>query len=208
MVRFDSPCTLTVVERQEARKNRYISFRPSDPGSVAYQVELTASAYFPGSSGVLGWVGEPFEAPEDPGVWIARVVDTAYFSASWPELLHLGDCPIVPAATYALRATPDGINFEDPHAIETILEPAPKKWGDVVGEYSEGEWTPPNGVVNMDDVMAAVQKFLDDPNAPHLTWIDVEGEEPNAIVNMTDILQIVRGFKGEPYPFSDPVLCP
>ena len=60
----------------------------------------------------------------------------------------------------------------------------------------------------MDDVMAAVQKFQQLENAPHLTWVDLDGEIPNAVLNFTDIFWIVQGFKGEPYPFSDPAECP
>ena len=193
----------------QVRKNRYLSFDPNNTGNtVAFQVEMTGSAYFPDDLGVLGWVGAPFEAPEDPGVWIARVVPTACYSDSWPAVVHLGDCEIVAVATYLLSATADGAAFSDPLEIATIAQPTPKYWADCVGALEGDAWAAPNLVVNMDDVMAAVQKFTDDPNAPHLTWVDIDGEAPNVVLNFTDIFQIVQGFKGEPYPFSAPAACP
>ena len=206
MVRFGMPCTLTVVGET---MNRYVSFSPDPAELLAYQVELTDSAYFPESTGVLGWVGEPFEAPDDPGIWIARVVDTAFYADDWPSVVQVGDCPIVPAATYLIRSTPDGISFVDLPLKPTIARPnPPKEWADVVGEFNGTEWTRPNREVNMDDVMASVQKFQRLETAPPLSWVDVDPEAPNAVLNFTDIFQIVQGFKGEPYPFSDPADCP
>ena len=77
----------------------------------------------------------------------------------------------------------------------------------MVGNFS-GTWDAPNGVVNMSDLQAIIQKFSSAPDAPPLTWCDLDGEVPNKIVNMTDVQQAVAAFKGEPYPFSDPAGCP
>ncbi|MBU0718016.1 MAG: hypothetical protein KJ749_07195 [Planctomycetes bacterium] len=191
------------------RKNRYISFDPNNPDiSVAFQVEMTGSTYFPGSVGILGWVGEPFEAPEDPGVWLAELVDAQPAGRIWSEpLVHLGDCKIVPVATYQIRATVDGIVFSDPLVISTIAQPTPQYWADCVGQMEAGSWTAPNGVVNFDDVSAAVQYFTSAATAPHLTMVDIEPEEPNAVLNFSDIQQIVYAFQGDGYPFSDPADC-
>ncbi len=190
-------------------KNRYVSFVPNNPGAdVALTVDLTSSTYFPETSGMLGWVGEPFEAPEDPGVWISRVVDTPFYSGSWPAVVHLGDCEIVPVATYEIRSTWDGVAFSPPLTIETIAQPAPKYWADCVGALEGNAWTGPNGVLNMDDVVAAVQKFQDHPTAPPITWVDMHDQAPNVILNFDDIFWIVQGFKGESYPFSGPAECP
>ncbi|UCE61737.1 MAG: hypothetical protein JSU63_08305, partial [Phycisphaerales bacterium] len=74
------------------RKNRYISVSPDSSFALAYQVEMTESAFFPASSGVLGWVGEP-DAND-----VSRIADEPYFDAGWPEVVHIGDCEIIPAA--------------------------------------------------------------------------------------------------------------
>ena len=184
-------------------KNRYISFDPDNPGlAVAFRVRLTASAYFPDSGGDLGWVG----VPDENG--IARLVDAPFYGDAWPAVVHLGDCPIVPAATYEVTATMDEAYFSAPLTIATIGQPAPKYWADCVGDFDGSVWTGPNGVVNMDDIMSAVQRFQQLEGAPHLTWVDVHDEVPNAVLNMTDIFYIILGFKGEPYPFSAPGECP
>ena len=185
-----------------ADKNRYVSFDPNSVEIRAFQMELTASAYFPSSTGMLGWVGEP----DINGV--SRIVDQPVYR-EWPEaVVHVGDCEVVPVATYEIRATMDAELFSEPLEVSTIAQPSPKMWGDCVGQLEGEAWAGPNGVVNMDDIMAAVQRFQQHASAPHLTWVDVDDEVPNAVLNMTDIQRIVRGFKGEPYPFSDPASCP
>ena len=186
-----------------ASKNRYVSFAPDNAQfRTAFQVEMTGSTYFPDSTGLLGWVGEP-EADN-----ISRLVEEPVFRA-WPEeVIHLGDCEIVPVASYEIRATVDAVSFTDALGLSTIAQPAPKMWGDCVGDFGETRWDGPNGVVNMDDIMAAVQKFQQLSTAPPLTCVDVDEQVPNAVLNMTDILQIIQGFKSEPYPFSDPADCP
>ena len=189
---------------QDVAKNRYVSFDPVVPEATAFRLTITDMDYFPGCVGQQYWVGEPTEAAEDPGVWIARLTGTGFYSDSWPASVHVGDVGILPVATYEVEATVDGVHFSPPLELATIAQPAPKYWGDVVGMLEGDGWTGPNGVVNMDDVVGAVQKFKKLETAPHLTWVDVDAEEPNAVLNMTDIFRIVQGFKGEPYPFSAP----
>ena len=191
-------------------KNRYVSFAPNSTGPVAFRVEMTASAFFPSSIGLLGWVGEPAEAPEEPGLWTAGLDDAAFTSTDWPAIVHIGDCEIVSAATYEIRAVVVGDPpvLSEPLVVPTTPAPLPKHWGDVVGPMARGAWTSPDGTVNMDDVMAAVQKFMEEPTAPHLTWVDVNPEVPDAIMNFEDIFWIVQGFKAEAYPFPDPSSCP
>ena len=194
-----------VLDECEGPKNRYLPFVPgggTEP--VAYQITLTHSGDFPGSVGQSWWA----DSPESPG--IVRLTDGPVFR-DWsgdPPLIHVGDCPVVPVATFEIRSTPDGVVFSDPVVVPTVGRPGSKQWGDVVGTLEGGSWGWPNGVVNMDDVMAAVQKFQHLPTAPPLVWVDVDGEIPNAVLNFTDIFRIVQGFKGEPYPFSDPAECP
>ena len=184
-------------------KNRYLSFHPNCADlRTAFQVELTSSTHFPGSVGVVGWVG----SVDENGV--ARVVDAPYYNRNWEELVHLGACEIVPAASYAIRATVDGTSFSDALEIPTTSEPSPKKWADCVGSFDGAVWSAPNGVVSMDDIMAAVQRFQSSPTAPEMTWVDVDGEDPNFVLNMTDVMRVVQGFQGLDYPFSDPADCP
>jgi len=186
----------------DALKNRYITFEPQALGSVAYQVRMTASAYFPGSTGTMGWVGQPDVNR------VAGIVGIPFFSDSWPSKVHVGNCRIVPVATYEVLETTDGVNFAAPVVVETIPAPSEKFWGDAVGDFDGVTWGPPNGVTNFGDVQAAIKTFQGGESATPTTWTDVEPEEPNRVVNFNDVLQLVFAFTGLPYPFGDPANCP
>jgi hypothetical protein len=192
-----------------ARKNRYISFDPNNTDSVALHVELTAG---PGTAGTLGWVGEPSARN------VSRVVSDAYFTSFWPAVLHVADCEIVPVATYAIRATTDGVEFSEPLEIGTIHKPGEKYYGDTVGmgtgalPPSPG-FTPPNGVVNVTDVQAFVltMQGVSSPSA-HITWVDLhglgDGVPPNYMLNVSDLQRILFGMDGQQYTDAPDQLNP
>ncbi|MHC4697307.1 MAG: M1 family metallopeptidase [Planctomycetota bacterium] len=200
----------------DARKNRYVSFVMANERNSAVQVEMTASGEFPGSIGPLGWVGEP-DANN-----VSRLVAEPYYSESWPPVVHLGDCAIVPVATYKLRSTWDGITFSDPAEMGTILKPLNWHYGDVVG-FGTGDlpplvgFTPPNGAVNVSDVQAFLLTVNSSstPSVP-TTWVDLhglgEGIPPNFILNVSDLQRILWGIDGHLWSdapeHADPADCP
>ncbi|MFQ5589861.1 MAG: S8 family serine peptidase [Phycisphaerae bacterium] len=200
-----------------ARKNRYTSFDPNNAGhNTAFQIEMTASLEFPASTGVMGWVGEP-DANS-----VSRVVDLPFYSTTWPVPVHVGDCEILPAATYAIRATDDEVVFTAPLEVGTIAKPGARYYGDVVGTGT-GDlpplpgFTPPNRVVNVSDTQAYIltAQGTSTPSA-HETWIDLHGlgpgTPPNYLINVADLQRILFGFEGQPYAQSpehmDPTACP
>ncbi|UCE58451.1 MAG: hypothetical protein JSU63_13525 [Phycisphaerales bacterium] len=200
----------------DTRKNRYVSFAPNNTDNVAFQVEMTASGEFPQSTGVLGWVGEA----DSNGV--SRLIADPYFSDSWPELVHLSDCEIIPVATYAIRATVDAINFTDPLAVGTIIRPGVWFYGDTVGVGTgalppDPGFTAPNQIVNVNDVTAYLLTAHGDttPSA-HTTWVDLHGLDagvaPNYILNVSDLQRILFGLEGQRYDDAsdqlDPADCP
>jgi hypothetical protein len=205
----------------DARKNRYVSFDPDNPDTiVAFQVEMTDSVEFPGSIGILGWVGEPEELA--PGEYVSRVVD-APAPRYWTEpVIHLGDCRIVPAATYRLRSTVNEILLSDALELGTIEKPGAKYYGDVVGTGTgalppEPGFTEPNGAVNVTDVQAFLLT-VQGPTSPsvHATWVDLhglgDGVPPNLILNVSDLQRILWGIDGQQYldapEHLNPVDCP
>jgi hypothetical protein len=217
----------------DTRKNRYISIDPNAVGPVALEIEITAG---PDAPGVIGWVGEPFDpsCQNDDGSshgepcagvdYIARAVNDPVFRF-WPEsLVHVGDCEIVPVATYQIRATWDGIEFTVPLEVATIKQPDPRYYGDVVG-IGTGDlppvpgFTPPNGVgvVNVTDVQAFILTVQGDATpSTHTTWVDLhglgDGSPPNFILNVSDLQQILFGIEGQQYTDSpvnlNPADCP
>ncbi len=176
----------------------------------------------------LGWVGEPFQVsdgcnplPCGDGDWIARIQPDPVYRRWTQETLHIGDCEVVPVATYEVRATADGVVFSDPLAIGTISKPNARHYGDVAGgvDGQTGEYTSADGFVNVVDVQAYLHTVQNYPNGSpfvHHTWVDTHGLDPgtapNYIVNVTDLQRIKFGFEGRPYTQTpeqlDPADCP
>ena len=160
----------------------------------------------------IGWVGDPVEVPEDadaripPGLFTSLVVRDEPTARLWPEeVVHVGDCEIAPAQSYALSASSLGI-VSDPLVIGTVPAPQGKFWGDVVGApldtNSDGMadiWSPPNGLVNVHDVLAWL-RFKSGLVAPHITVLEMGGEVPNFIANVSDLGFILKAFQGQTYP--------
>lgn len=194
---------LTPAWPDNVAKNRYISFDANNGDVVvAYEIELADSALFPDAVGIYGWVS----APDAAGV--SEFIDQPYYTDVWPEVVQVADCEIVPAATYLIRGTIDAVLFSESLSIATTPSPAPKWWADICGPSDGMDWTPPNGVVNFDDVLAAMKAYQEVPPMPPLSWADIEAETPNRVCNYNDVLQVVLAFQGAPYPFGDPEFCP
>lgn len=184
-------------------KNRYVSFAPANPDdAVAIQIELLTGL---GTPGILGWV----DAPNASGV--SRVVDAPVIR-NWTEtVVHISDCEIVPAATYALRSTPDQLLFSADLNVQTIFLPTDGRlWGDVVGPFDgiAQEWSGPDQSVGGTDIVAVLQRFQTKPTAPPLHWVDLNPQVSDGVVNGSDVLQVVNAFALKPYPFVAPSNCP
>jgi hypothetical protein len=221
-----------------ARKNRYLSINPATNGSSTVAVEVRLSSMkrcngdlsrscrsnldcaaatgpcveHPTVGSVLGWLSEPDE------LGLVRVVDAPVFRI-WPEdLVYIGDCEIVPVASYELRTTIHGTVFSDPLEMATIRKPGIWHYGDVVGIGTgalppQPGFTEPNGVVNVSDVQAFVLTVqgTQSPSA-HTTWVDLhglgEGSPPDLILNVSDLQRIMFGFDGLTYTETPEQLAP
>jgi hypothetical protein len=168
----------------------------------------------------MKWVGAPTE-PET-GVYTSILVETPVHRA-WPEtVLHIGDCEIIPVATYEIRAMTDEQVFSDPLVIGTIEKPFEEQYGDVVGVLT-GDlppapgWEPPDGFVNENDIQGYVLSYQG-PSSPstHPTWVDLygrgAGSPPNYILNVSDLQRILFGYDGETWTYNaehmTPADCP
>lgn len=184
-------------------KNRYVSFAPTPgSGSVAYRVNKTTA---PAGS---CWVG----APDAGGR--SRCV-AAPVQRVWNEaIVHVGDCAIVPDAVYEIRRTADLVLFSAPLVVQTTPRPADKFWGDTVGQFIGTEWTAPNGLANVNDVLALVARINNAPNAAtfetcNVAAVSVDDPCLNALINVADVFAIVRAVGGSLYPFTtNPAACP
>ena len=184
-------------------RNRYLVFHPnSGISEVAFQVELGSSDTFPGAT-MTKWVG----AADPEG---RAVLSNTQVTRIWPEdTLYVADCGIVTASTYLIRATADGVTFSDPLVLSTTPKPGEgKHWGDCIGTFDGVQWPPANGVVNIDDVFAAIRTWQVLPTAPPIDWMDVHPEQPNFLINISDAQFLIFAFQGKVYPFSNPQDCP
>ena len=185
----------------------------------------------------LGWIQEPYSVALGclplacgPTDLIARV-DTSPVFRLWPETtVHVGDCEIIPVATYEIQATGDGINFSAPLVIGTILLPELSPgffagYGDVAEAPIAGQYQPPGQIGNVVDIGCYVNTVQNYPSASpsrvwaHKTWPDLAGlgvgSPPNYILNAADLQAITQGLQdakwldnpGHTYPADCPPNC-
>ena len=135
-----------------------------------------------------------------------------------PRPINVGDCNIVPAATYVVRSTRDGTTYRSAQTVATIHKPGDRYYGDVAGEGT-GDlpplpgFTPPNGVVNVSDIQAYILTFQGESSpSTDVMWVDLHGNgagsPPNFILNVSDLQRIKFGFEGQRYADAPDHLSP
>ncbi len=188
-------------------KNKYISLRPGNAGNmVGLRVTMTSNALFPALVGQAWWV-QPHAAADPPNIF--RLGCSKHYQ-DWgtaPTVIHVGDRHITPQAVYEVQALTLGCDQTVPGNYSTpLVLPTVTTWGDCVGNVVAGLYTPPEGVVNLNDVFAAVLKFQG-ALSPNLVWVDVEGDVPNGTINIADVFTLVLAFQGGGYPYAGPLAC-
>jgi len=187
------------------QKNRYISFNPNNATTpVALQVTKTTAP-----SGAC-WV----DAPDAMGN--SKCVAAPVFRVWTESVSHVGDCEIMPVATYEVRASADGTVFSPPLALSTIPLPAlnTKLWGDVAGINDGSQWTAPNQFTNVQDVVALLAYITNAAVKPEFQRANLEAvsaADPclNNFVNTADVFIVVQAVAGGAYPFTtNPATCP
>ena len=195
-VAFTSAC---ITVQPSPAKNRYLTFAPSEPGPVAYKLDMVSSLFHPDAV-VSGWIG----VPDANGI---ASLEPDPVTRDWMEaVVDVTGCEITPVAEFELRASADGgATFLPPVTLKTADQPTGSKWwGDVAGDFNGTIWTAPQGVTNFNDVVALQVTFQGLLNAPGRPRADVAPQEPNRIVNVEDMLFVIFAFQGEPYPFGCP----
>ena len=153
------------------------------------------------SVGKTWWIGP--DSPEGNGVHLLVSEPFRQVSTSWPAVIQVGDCEIVPNATYGVRAANTATGaLSDELSLATIARPGANYWADGVGplgDYCTGtwapcpngvpdcpsgescnpQWSPPDGATNFDDVTATVFLFQSAPGrtVPDVTWVDMHGDD-------------------------------
>ncbi len=193
-----------------APKHRYISIsrNPEQVEHTARRISLQGGGAGP------WWVGAPYEAS---GFTVADVVEAPVyadtdFTGDWPDLVNVTGCEIAPNQTYLVQAIAEGQEItEEANYSAAISLHTPTVWGDVVSTCLYHSCQPPNGEVNIDDILAGIAAFQSANNDP-LTWFDIApalGDGvPNQMVDIDDILANIQGFQSKVYPGLGPLDCP
>jgi len=187
-------------------RNRYLSFKPGPAGEqVALRVTLTRTGLggtFSNRVGASWWVQAHISA-EPPDIF--RLGCSPHYQdwGSAPPVIHVRDDEVFPDSDYRIDAVSVGgaVNPR-PVVVSTVSH-----WGDVAGPKIASGWTPPDGLVNDDDIDADVECFQGLPGVPPLASCDVHPAVPNRVVDALDITLIVDATQGYPYPFAAPVRC-
>jgi Zn-dependent metalloprotease len=200
------------------RMNRYLVFVPS-PGTrhVAYRVRRTSRT---GSASSMApsvmWVGPPIPAEDlNPARSYARLQCTPYFTTEWnsSSSIYLSGESVIPEAGYLVDAIDVGcrlqVSAEDKRPAlrdrptnyfsKALKGSTAFLWGDVAGPQIGGG---PDGMVDMLDVTAVVDRFRQIAGAVDLHRADLGPAIPDRMVDFTDISTAVSAFQGRPYPFS------
>ncbi len=207
--------------------NRYISFVPrSASRTVAYRVRVANS---PAGAGAVFnsvyWVGPPrSQGPGGQGPAggrHARLQCNSFFSASWPDdqRVVISGPEVRPGAIYRIDAIdlacaqdtrpdliPRAAAMDDRYFSAVLTVPTVSVWGDVVG--SSGSPEAPDGKVDMADMTAVVDRFVNQPDAVSTERADLHPAVPNYIVDFQDIAGVLDAYRGFPYPFSSGPRCP
>lgn len=201
-----SPGTPTVpATPHNYTKNRYISFTPMNLSTAsAFRVIKTSTP-----SGTC-WVGAP------DALGNSKCMPAPVFR-NWNEpVIHLGDCFIVPKASYSIRSTLDAVSFSDPLTVSTTFSGGlnPKHWGDVAGSNNGIVWNPPDFYSNIYDILAILAFITNDPIKPTFQQANLQAissADPclNTVINTADVLAVVSAAAGDLYPFTtNPANCP
>ncbi len=192
--------------------NRYVSFVPPVVGcdAVALRTKLTTMpAQFAALTDATYFVQPPQEVldPVAGPFWASRLgCDAIYLDWNSFDVIHLYGEEIVPFGVYTVQSVDRGCNAEaegnysSGPAIHTAAA-----WGDIVELFAA-----PGVVAQPDfiDIAAAVEAFVEDPDAPPLVLADLYPGVPDQVMDFRDIALVVEGFVGDPYPFAGPTLCP
>lgn len=115
----------------------------------------------------------------------------------------------MPGSTYRIRTISDIVPLQiDPCFSQPGLVLTTSLHGDIVRDCSTTPCPPPNGIVEIIDVVAILDKFKNAPTAPIKARCDIDPANLDGLVTITDITSALSAFGGEIYPFPPPSTPP
>lgn len=161
--------------------------------------------------------GCPLSGEPDRWYWSAALQCTPYVT-DWTTLdsfekgMNVHSGVIVPGGVYAVQ-TIDGLcaparcsnglaAYSDPYELTSSI------WGDVLSDNATSPPGGPNAVVDISDVVGALQKFKNATGCPSKVRSDIEPGLVDFHVNISDVVQVLNAFAATPYPFDFVAPCP
>ena len=202
-------------------KNRYLSVIPGSADRLlALRIRVEeAPARFATLKGATFWVDRPFVTAEaadslgglrgGPDYFTARLAcDPVFFDFGSLETVHLHDARIIPGAVYSVSSVDFACGgVDDEQFFSSPLSMATSAWGDVVEYCHTLACLPPDGSVQITDVVAVLDKFRNRSMAVAKVQADLAGALPNRLVDMADVAVVLGAFLGEPFPYPVPARC-
>ncbi len=148
-------------------------------------------------------------APTGPGniaIATADPSDAALLTPTeWGGTVHVTGEAVVPTTTYLAFAN---CGTEALPLFSVSDDATTEKWGDVVGSFGNGAWMPPNGVVDIQDVVAILDGFSGRPTAPPVYQVDLFGVgvggftcSPDQVIGIIpDVTSALDTFGGSSFP--------
>jgi hypothetical protein len=221
-----------VVDLGFGTRNRYLSFHPLDPDpqtGMRISVRSTTMTQNPDFTCTLDpgerwWLTEPVAVTESagsdipdppPSLWTSVPTCSPYYGDWTPyDIVHAYGPAVFAGTVYDVQTIHElcdpgaGGTFDESH-FSRPLTISTSAHGDVVGDCGVRPCSPPQGVADMDDVTAIVEKFQNEPIASQKARTDIApddfaGRIPNRKVDFVDIGAAVDAFMGFPYPFANP----
>ncbi|MCH7872047.1 MAG: M20/M25/M40 family metallo-hydrolase, partial [Planctomycetes bacterium] len=198
-------------------KNRFLSFTAGDVGrSQAIRLTLDDLPLpYDTWNGIEMWVGLTSEVTERSSSvepiagfpnFTAATLKCAPFFLDWGPLgtVHVFHEAIVPEGVYTLQAIDNSCSTAVEGSFSEPLPMTTAKWGDTLSDTSQTPPLPPEGSVNIDDVLGILGRFSNVPGAISKARSDLEPACLDLTINVSDVLASLSGFVGLGYPFITP----
>lgn len=192
-------------------KNRYLSLRSLDAGRLT-ALRVIANDMPRGLrefEGMAWWVGQPELVNATLGS--AAVAGDSFHVApltcepvflDWGKLgaLNVFGDAIVPGAEYVVQAVDLACGLTAEADYSSSLPLRTSRWGDVVGHCNEHPCTPPDGQVDVIDVLAVLLHIAHVDTAVSAIRVDVAGPSPDQIVDLDDAYAVLDAFLRTGHP--------
>ena len=110
--------------------------------------------------------------------------------------------------TYTVHVIGEVCRRDDPANYSDPLRLVTSKWGDVVLDTASAPYGPPEGIVQIVDVIALLEKFQNTETASVSARVDLIGGNepkylPDHLIDIGDIVTALSSFEGDRYPTSE-----